>query len=359
MRISERSDILRFLDPINKFEELENFIAAKGEYNPIFSYDDKHIPILTEVLEYIEKLKTKSEKLRIKLWEKGYKLRCLMIEKCEELECKFQLLKAYHEQDMKMIQAYNEQLFWTQQHQNISSLQKYAQTLEDKYRITIESMLPKNSSFSASLNKKELITLISYHLKKNKINRFRIKFGPYGNTNMQVSIWPTAVIYVNKKKSYSLYDSCVSILHEIYGHLARYAHGVNSWIHLLQWWTAYYLRDEEGLAVFQAARLEWITQVLPRLEANYKLIYEASLYNRSELTQRLILRWQTNLEHIFRTLLRLKRWLVDTSKTGVGIAFYKDKVYRDGYCQIINYLSNHRNKLDNLMIWRIWVNNIG
>jgi hypothetical protein len=29
MRIAERSDILRFLDPKNKFEELQKFIDAK------------------------------------------------------------------------------------------------------------------------------------------------------------------------------------------------------------------------------------------------------------------------------------------------------------------------------------------
>ena len=81
MRVSERSDILRFLDPINKFDELKKFIAAGGEYDPIFEYDDKHIPILKEVLEYIDKLKLKSKKLRIKAKEKGYELKLSMIEK--------------------------------------------------------------------------------------------------------------------------------------------------------------------------------------------------------------------------------------------------------------------------------------
>lgn len=66
MRISERSDILRFLDPLNKFEELQQFLDAQGEYNPQFTYDDKHISVLQEVLEYTNKLKIKSEKLRIR-----------------------------------------------------------------------------------------------------------------------------------------------------------------------------------------------------------------------------------------------------------------------------------------------------
>lgn len=64
MRIAERSDILRFLDPKNKKQELQKFLSAHGKYNPQFQYEDMHIPQLPELLEYIAQLKNKCTKMR-------------------------------------------------------------------------------------------------------------------------------------------------------------------------------------------------------------------------------------------------------------------------------------------------------
>gem|GEM_PF-6810506 len=51
---------------------------------------------------------------------------------------------------------------------------------------------------------------------------------------MQISIGPKPVIYINKKDQYALHDVCVSILHELYGHLLRYFNGKKSNIHIMQ-----------------------------------------------------------------------------------------------------------------------------
>lgn len=106
MRIAERSDILKFLDPTNKFEELAKFVEAKGEYNPQFIYSTDHVSILKEVSVYVNKLKTRALKLKT---NDGIKQ--LMIEKCDEILCKFNLLAAYHYQDFDKILALNTQLF--------------------------------------------------------------------------------------------------------------------------------------------------------------------------------------------------------------------------------------------------------
>ena len=93
MRISERSDILRFLDPINKMNELKTFIAYKGNYNPQFIYDTKHIPTLHQIIDYIKKTQERCYSLRIDASNhSALSIKQAMIDKCDELITKFQLL---------------------------------------------------------------------------------------------------------------------------------------------------------------------------------------------------------------------------------------------------------------------------
>ncbi len=346
MRVSERSDILRFLDPINKFEELQKFVDAKGDYDPQFIYDEKHIPLLKKVLEYIHILKSRTLKLKTK-----NTLKDLMVRKCEELEVKFQLLQAYYKQDADMIEKYNIELFWPLHEENIIWYKKKVKQLEANYALTLSSLTPKDQNLDQYINKKQVIILIKYHLDRIGITKYKLKFWKYGTTNMQVSIGPVPAIYINQKTSYSLYDTCVSILHEIYGHLARYSNGKKSSIHILQWWTSYYLTTEEGVAVFSAARLEGLAKTLNKLRENYQILPQAAKLNRSQLAQYLESQWRKNLEHMYRSILRLKRGLKDTGKTWAGIIFLKDKVYLDGYCQVIDYL-HQWGKRDDLLIGR-------
>ena len=333
MRISERSDILRFLDPVNKFEELTTFLEKWGDYNPQFIYDESHLPALDEVMRYIDKLKSKVSKLRVK-----NTLQNMMIQKCEELECKFKLLQAYHAQDLDLIQQYNEQLFGPLQHQDITSWKTKAKRLESLHQISISSLIPKHLNLSQQITKKELLELIAYHLQQIWADKYKIQFGKYGTTNMQISIGPKPVIYINKKDQYALHDVCVSILHELYGHLLRYFNGKKSNIHIMQWWSAYYLATEEWVAVFSAARLEWLSKTLVKLYDNHQLLVQASEHNRSATSSLLQAKGSKDLEHIFWSLLRVKRWLKDTSISWKGSVFMKDKVYFDGYIQVINYL---------------------
>lgn len=355
MRIAERSDILRFLDPKNKFEELKIFIQFEGDYNPQFTYDEKHIPILIEVIEYVSKLKEKTSKLKT-----DNELKSVMIEKCNELLCKFQLLQAYHDQDLEKIASYNQQLFGHFQDFSQSCI-NYKQ-IESDYSIHFESLLsPLGFEHHETLGRKELRSLVEYHLELIGLERYHISFWKHGNTNMQVSIGPKPVVYINKKAKYNAKDVCISILHEIYGHLARYQAGIKSGIHMLQGWTAHYLTTEEGIAVFQAARIEWFEIVWKRSIDSYNNLIQATQNNRKEMTIYFKKLWYSNLESIFWSILRLKRGLKDTSIVWPAGLFHKDKVYADGYFQIINYISKQWNKawiLNSLMLGRIKVEDI-
>ena len=133
MRIAERSDILKFLDPTNKFEELQKFIDAKGDYNPQFTYSTDHVKILEEVGLYINKLKAKTLKLR-----ENNEIKQLMLDKCDEILCKFDLLQAYHDQDYDAILTLNTQLFGTIK--NYTTLPTDYAALEKRFWLSYQSL---------------------------------------------------------------------------------------------------------------------------------------------------------------------------------------------------------------------------
>ncbi len=365
MRIAERSDILKFLDPTNKFEELQKFIDAKGDYNPQFIYNTDHVSILGEVSLYVNKLKAKTAKLRV-----NDNIKQLMLEKCDEILCKFNLLQAYHDQDYDIILALNTQLFGKLQDYTTLPINYF--TLEKRFWLSYQSIF-ENTGISPSefLTQKQVKELLIYHTQAIGFNTCSIQFGNFGNTNMQVRIGPKPVIYIHKRESYKAFDICVSILHEVYGHLARYKNGINSDYHILQWGTAYYLSTEEGLAVFQAARVEWFEKTRARLQKSYQYLPQSAGYNWKQLTQIYIKNGRTNLETIFWSILRLKRGIQDTSIIHPGTIFYKDKVYIDGYCTILSYFSDQVNNKDLkskpytkltlddiIMIWRVKIADI-
>ena len=365
MRIAERSDILKFLDPTNKFEELQKFIDAKGDYNPQFTYSTDHVKILEEVGLYINKLKAKTLKLR-----ENNEIKQLMLDKCDEILCKFDLLQAYHDQDYDAILTLNTQLFGTIK--NYTTLPTDYAALEKRFWLSYQSLF-ENTGINPveTLSQKQVKELVIYHIQSVGFSSYSIQFGNFGNTNMQVRIGPKPVMYIHKKETYKAFDVCVSILHEVYGHLARYKNGINSDYHLLQWGTAYYLSTEEGLAVFQAARVEWFQKTRERLQKSYQYLAQTADHNWKQLTQIYFKNGRTNLETIFWSILRLKRGIQDTSIIHPGTVFYKDKVYSDGYYHILSYFADQVNnndlkwnsstKLaldDIIMIWRIKVEDI-
>lgn len=355
MRIAERSDILRFLDPKNKKQELQKFLSAHGKYNPQFQYEDMHIPQLPELLEYIAQLKNKCTKMRTtdNPWSI---LKSLMIEKCDELESKFKLIQAYHEQNLSMILTYNEQLFGPLQDFGDIKPKQY-NLLDHAYKVHIETVLePLALQNHQKLNHTQTVALVQHHLHNIGLSNYQIIFWHYGMTNMQISIGPKPVIYIHKKTEYKSSDMCISIYHEIYGHLLRYIQGAKSWIHLLQWGTSWYLTTEEGIAVFQAARLEWFDIVWNRLLESYQHLHKARELNWMQMTEYYLdLGWKS-LESIFWSILRLKRGAVNTEIIHPGTLFLKDKVYADGYFHILHHLisQKQKNKKVNNTLWVIF-----
>lgn len=348
--LSIRSDILKFLDPINKFEELEKFISRNGNYKPTFIYQDKHILAVQEVLSYIDDVILK---LDIYLQRYNDLLTIGMLEKCKELRYKFELVLAYHEQDFDKINQLNISLFGD----FVDPMDiDFGSTIFDDYSITdISYLFPKDILIlEDKIDKKKLKEIIQYNVSIIWLDSYKVRFEEMGRTAMQVSIGNKPIIYINKKSDYGISSIAVSVLHEIYGHLHRRVQGSRSDYYILKWGTWFYLAEEEGVATFQWARYEWYQKVYDRLYDNYQFggqLLDMSWYGAVEY---MLTKTTKSLEYIYRSLLRWKRGLIDPDKHNV---LYKDKIYFDGYLRVCDFI-NKGEKLDKLMMGRIKIDDI-
>jgi len=102
--LSKRLNLSAKLRPTNYFNELDNFITRKGNYNPVFQYKRPNQERLLETKNELEKLQEKTDKLESRM-------KHLFLEKTNELINKQNLLEAYIKQDHKNIALYNEELF--------------------------------------------------------------------------------------------------------------------------------------------------------------------------------------------------------------------------------------------------------
>lgn len=357
--LSIKSDILKFIDPINKFDEYQKFVDNNGNYIPKFVYNDKHISAIEEVLKYIDKL---SGKLDNYLDRHEDNLSKLMYEKLQELKDKFFLILSYHNQDIEKILYYNKALFGEfKKHKKI----KLDNDALSVYKINhINDFIPSKiydkyiwfeyNLDNLDIDKDILKKILIHNLDKIGVKDYKIKFEELGRTNMQVSIWKKPVIYVNKKSDYIISSVVVSILHEIHGHLSRRVARSDSDIYLLKWWTGYYLSDEEGVATFQWARYEWFQKTYDRLYESYNIWFKLQNLSRSDSVELLQSTKHKNIWATFRSLLRWKRWLVDVDQHCI---FHKDKIYFDGYNNICNFIINWWD-FNDLMIWRIKVDDL-
>lgn len=358
--LSIKSDILKFVDPLNKFEELETFLSKDGHYTPRFVYSDKHIPAIKHVLKYINQLSQKVDNYMQRYQDNLTKL---MIEKCEELEHKFLLLMAYHEQDIDKIVYHNQALFGRfgeckdidLDHPNLS-----------KHNISdISDFVPQDIVIWDGgrgtdltgwvLDKQGMKQIVWYHLDRIGISDYKIKLEQLGKTNMQVSIGKRPTIYINKRSAYHISSIVVSVLHEVYWHLSRRANWSDTDIHILQWGTGYYLSHEEWVATFQWARYEWYKTVYDRLSANYILWSKIAECGRDDAVEMVRSTKFKKLENIFWSLLRWKRGIVDVDKHYV---FYKDKIYLDGFLDICEFVINGWD-IDDMYVGRVKISDLG
>lgn len=326
-KITKRLNLSARLRPLNYFSELDKFITLHGKYNPIFRYKRPNEEKLKQTKEEIIKLTEQLQKLKSPFKQ-------LFIEKLEELELKRNLILAYSKQDFDAIALYNKKLF--------------GEFDENLLKIAKEKVFALNEDNQALLGEpltlSEIEKTVEKYLADKKIYGVDIVFSYTTLSRISVIMGKSIKISISKHGVFREKELLSILAHEIDTHLVRYINGVKSGRNILKSGTANYLKDEEGLAIYNASKI---------LPPDYEKI---SVYKEYFLTKQLqdnsfiksfelckFLYPSKNMEKLFKTVLRSKRGLVNTGETK-GIGFQKDKIYLDGFAKIEKRLKSGNNE---------------
>jgi hypothetical protein len=88
------------------------------------------------------------------------------------------------------------------------------------------------------------------------------------------------------------------------------------------------------------------------------LVNEAQKYSFSKLVD--VLRFiypDWNIERLFKTAIRMKKWIEDTSIVSPWTVFYKDKIYLDGYSKVKKWIENGW-EANNLYKWKMKISDL-
>jgi hypothetical protein len=66
---------------------------------------------------------------------------------------------------------------------------------------------------------------------------------------------------------------------------------------------------------------------------------------------------ERSLEWLFKTAIKIKKWITDTSKIDNWAVFLKNKVYFDWYTKINNRI-NKWNSVEKLIKWKLKINDL-
>lgn len=211
-KFSKRYNLTARLRPINYFAELDRFISAKGEYNPIFDYKFPNLNLQ-------EKRNTELKKFREQLESSYLKSPVLQLfkDKAEELSHKASLLQAYTQQDFTTIEKENIALFGAFDPEALKrSKEKILQSTGD-------------------IHKKE--NILTFTQLREQVEKYLTEKGIFGveivesSTNfsrMSVRMGKTVSINIAKNLQISEQELQALLAHEVDIHLVRYLNGAKS-----------------------------------------------------------------------------------------------------------------------------------
>ncbi len=319
-KLNKKLNLSSRLRPLNYFSELDKFITLHGKYNPIFKYKRPEEQKLLQTRDEMIKLQEQLNKLKSPFKQ-------LFLEKLEELELRRNLILAYSKQDLHNIAVYNKKLFWEFDDELIKSAKERVFALnEDNEKLLWEPL--KLSTIEKT---------IETYLKEKKIYGVDIVFSYTNLSRISVIMGKNIKISISKHGIFREKELLSILAHEIDTHLVRHINGIKSWRNILKSGTGYYLKDEEGLAIYNA------NKVLPEgydkdsIYKKYYLVKEAENIDFKKLVHLINFIYpQRSKELQFKTAIRIKKWIIYTDMIHPWTVFMKDKIYLEGYQNITN-----------------------
>lgn len=331
------------LRPKNYFNELDNFIVMKWRYNPKFIYNRPDAKRLDNITMDIDKLEKFLENNEIK---SGIKI--LFLEKLKESLDKVNLIRAYKSQNFEYIQIHNEKLFG-----NIDS---------ELVKLSKERLLDNKNDFDVLGNKltmTEVQNFIEKYLIEKKIYWVDINFTSRPWSRIAVSMWKDIKINISKEGTFKENELLGILAHEIDTHLVRQINWIKSWWQIFRSGTGYYVKDEEWLAVYNSMKFFPENYKKIWMYKDYFLIDEWQKYNFSKLFDiaKFVLEQWWNTEKIFKGVLRIKRWIENTSTIAAWTVFYKDKLYLEWYLKVKDWIDKWGDE-NKLYKWKIKIEDL-
>lgn len=326
-KISKRLNLSARLRPINYFSELDKFITLQGKYNPIFQYRRPKEEKLLKTKNEIEKLGKQLLKLKSPFAK-------LFVEKLDELENRRNLILAYIRQDFDNIAIYNRKLF--------------GEFDDELLKIAKEKVLDRNEFgynkeiLGKSLKLSEIEKIIEKYLIEKKIYWVDIIFSYDTLSRISVIMGKKIKISISKSAVFREEWLRATLAHEIDTHLVRYLNGIKSWRNIFKSWTAYYQKDEEWLAIWNGNQILSDEYEKISLYKKYLLTYEIQKFTFNKAAEYIRFIYpDRSLEWIFKTIIRSKRWIINT--TNIWIWYMKDKIYLDGFTTIKKWIHENNN----------------
>ena len=316
--LHKRLNLTAKLRPQNYLNELDNFIIRWGNYAPVFSYNFPDEKKLQQRKDELKQLKETCSKKTLKS-----PLIKLFEEKLDELFVRHQLLEAYSKQDIQGIEQGNQAL-WGDFDEALIKLSK-EKSWEREQREALGGPL-RFSQIREKIEERLLaLELFGIEIVENSSNLSRVS----------VTMGETVNINISQGVEFREKEIDAIIAHEIETHLVRYYNGLKSWWKIFSSGTGRYLKDEEGLAIWNAR------QKLPEEYEGlgmYKQYYllnvarELSFKQIYDLIHTLYPHY--NLEKIFKTCIRVRKGVVHNGSRTRGVVWRKNKIYLEGYEKI-------------------------
>lgn len=347
--ISKRIVLSKYLFPTNYLDEFDRFVGANGKYNPQFTYrfpTAKELTLRTSQLQQLRDEHKGIHSLKSPFAQ-------LFYQKFHEVSDKIQLLWAYKKQDLVSIAQINRRLYGDLD----DAL--FTQALIKMQDVPVGTMGRRWHNISWQ----EVLDLIHEICRKYGIVKYKIRsnnFSWLSRLSVAHTIVPT--INLNPRVRWKRHELIGQLEHEIGVHLLRGLHGRETKRMLLEKGTSKYLIDEEWLAIYRSekAMRDYIDNYSNyKMYIKYVLVHQSEKLSFAELAQYLMDNSPTkrSLVGSFKSVLRLKKGIKDTSITGLGTTFLKDKIYLDGYNKIIQWIEGG-NDINQLMIGKVTIEDL-